>query len=108
VRAQFERLRAVVWDAVNEADPIGLLAIGAPADEYEAEVGTIVPRLGTATSEADVRDILLEEFTRWFSADIAARKPERYDAPARAIWAFLEPDSASNPPLQPTPQSRRG
>jgi hypothetical protein len=108
LKAQYKQLCAVVLSALSEADPIGLLALGAPADEYEPEVGTIVPRLRTATSEADVRSILLDEFTRWFSADIAGRKPERYDAAARAIWAFLESGQSLWSGVQAKPPIRRG
>ena len=43
-------LAEAVAQAINEADPIGLLAIGAPSDEYSPEHETILPRL------ADVRD----------------------------------------------------
>ena len=49
-------------------DPIGLARLGAPSDEYEPEVGTIVPRLMSANCAEDVTLIIYEEFGRWFGA----------------------------------------
>jgi hypothetical protein len=46
---RYEALVAVVKVALDSADPIGLLEIGTPGDEYEPEVGTIVPRVAKAT-----------------------------------------------------------
>ncbi|MFZ5824732.1 MAG: hypothetical protein ACOY94_10425 [Bacillota bacterium] len=37
-----EQLRRIVRRAVNEADPVQLLEMGAPEDEYGAEVDEIV------------------------------------------------------------------
>jgi hypothetical protein len=55
-------LVAVVVRAINEADPSGLLEMGAPADEYAPEIGTIVPRLGICRTADDVATLLHEEF----------------------------------------------
>jgi hypothetical protein len=67
-------------------DPIGLAALGAPKDEYEPEVGTIIPRLlHDAKSSDDVRRIVHEEFLHWFEAETTG--PEgAYDAIAQEIW----------------------
>ncbi len=54
-------------------------------DEYEPEVGTILPRLRTCHSADDVCRIVHEEFVRWFSASIAGPQ-ERYGQIAREIW----------------------
>jgi hypothetical protein len=37
---RYQDLVADVERAINEADPIGLLAGGAPSDEYAPEIGT--------------------------------------------------------------------
>jgi hypothetical protein len=55
-----------VEGAINEADPIGLLALGAPSDEYAPEIGTIIPRLVKAQDVDEVTAVLHEEFLRWF------------------------------------------
>jgi len=50
-------------------DPIGLATSGAPHNEYEPEVGIIIPRLRSAASAEDVTHIIYEEFSRWFGAE---------------------------------------
>jgi hypothetical protein len=85
----FEGLRDAVIRAINAADPIALLAMGAPEDDYDPEIRTILPRLPNAASATDVRTILHEEFAAWFDPDIAGG-PERYDRAAEEIWAFIQ------------------
>ena len=85
-----EILVAAVQRAINEADPVGLLHIGAPSDEYSPEVGTIVPRLASAERLDNVAAVLHEEFVRWFGDDTAGPR-HTYEAPAGKIWeAVLE------------------
>jgi hypothetical protein len=74
--------------AINEADPIGLLESGAPADEYSPEIGTIVPKVVDAQSVDEITAVLHEEFVRWFGDDTAGRR-QVYEAPARQIWRTL-------------------
>jgi hypothetical protein len=71
MKPRHQVLVAAVERAINEADPIGLLEIGAPADEYAPEIGTIVPRLASAERPEDVTTLLHEEFIRWFGDDTA-------------------------------------
>lgn len=63
----------------------GLLEIGAPRDEYEPEIETIVPMVVTATSAAEVQGVIHDGFVRWFGAGIAGAV-DAYEEPARAIW----------------------
>jgi hypothetical protein len=70
---------------LREADPIGLIAIGAPDDEYDPEVSTILPRLCDANSAVDVRRIVHEEFVQWFGTDIAGPITDYADV-AERIW----------------------
>ncbi len=86
--ARWERLSELVEKAVSGADPIGLLAVGAPADEYRPEIGTILPRLSAADSEDDVLVIVHEEFVRWFGASIAG-PTTAYRTIASRIWDAL-------------------
>ena len=48
-KRQFAALREAVSRALRDADPIGLIEGGAPVDEYDPEVGTVLPRLRGAT-----------------------------------------------------------
>lgn len=88
-RQRFDKLRRAVADAINAADPLGLLEAGASRDEYEPEIGTILPRLADAQSADDVRRILHEEFVRWFG-EHSAGAAAAYDTPAQQIWSALE------------------
>ena len=89
-KASYRSLVAAVERAINDADPIGLLEGGAPADEYSSEIGTIVPRVVNAQSTDEITSVLHEEFVRWFGKETAG--PRRaYEAAARHIWgAVLE------------------
>lgn len=87
-KRRLDSLRRAVADAINTADPVSLLEDGAPRDEYEPEVGTILPRLADAQSAGDVRRILHEEFIRWFGEDLAG-PDTAYDTPAQEIWNTL-------------------
>ena len=51
---RYQVLVAAIERAINETDPIGLLEIGAPSDEYAPEIGTIVPRLASVDRLEDV------------------------------------------------------
>ena len=87
---QYQVLVTAIERAINEADPIGLLEIGAPKDEYSPEIGTILPRIANAQQLDDVTDLLHEEFLRWFGEGTAGPR-DAYEAPARLIWdALLE------------------
>lgn len=83
-----QALVAAVERAIDDADPIGLLEGGAPADEYGPELGTIVPRVMNAQSVEEVTTVLHEEFLRWFGDDTAGPR-QAYEAPAAKIWKAL-------------------
>jgi hypothetical protein len=85
---RYRILVSAVEHAINEADPIGLLDIGAPSDEYSPEIGTILPRPAGVQGVSGVTNVLHEEFVRWFDQGIAGPS-EAYEAPARPIWAAL-------------------
>ena len=77
-KTKFLTLREAVSHVLRETDPIGLIDCGAPPDEYDPEVGTILPRLRGATSASDVHRIVHEEFVRWFGVETAGG-PEAYE-----------------------------
>ena len=86
LRNQYRTLFDAVSQALVETDPMGLIDIGAPADEYEPEVGTILPRLKEAADASDVQRIVYEEFVKWFYAGTAGPQ-SRYEEAANAIWS---------------------
>ena len=67
-------------------DPMGI-NFGDNTDEYEPEVGTVLPRLRSASSAEDVARILQEEFGRWFGD---AGQPEHYRQLARETWRLWQ------------------
>lgn len=87
---RYQDLVAAVERAINEADPIGLLAGGAPSNEYAPEIGTMIPLLANAHRPDDVTGVLHGEFLRWFGEGTAGPR-QAYEVPARQIWdALLE------------------
>ena len=85
VKAAYGPLYTEVSRLLREADPIRLIVIGAPDDEYDPEVSTILPRLCEAKSPDDVQRIVHEEFAHWFGAEIAGSAAQ-YAAVSKNIW----------------------
>lgn len=88
MRTDHRGLVAAIERAINEADPLGLLEVGAPSDEYAPEIGTILPRLANAKELDDVTGVLHKEFVRWFGEEISGPR-DGYEALAGRIWAAL-------------------
>ena len=87
-RRAYKELESAVNAALFRHDPMGLAYAGVPADEYDVETSTILPRLGSAQSADDVGRILEEEFERWFD-EVLAGDP-RISAAAEEIWKAWE------------------
>lgn len=84
-RERYRELRHLVEDVLRRHDPIQLISIGAPRDEYDPEVGTILPRLKEASSLGDVQEVLHQEFTHWFGAKQAGPS-DLYKGAAKELW----------------------
>lgn len=84
IKREYGTLFATISAALFEADPVGINFEINP-DEYEPEVGTIIPRLGSAKSAEDVQAIVYEEFCTWFSP-IDAGPREKYASVSARIW----------------------
>jgi hypothetical protein len=84
IKREYGPLFASISAALFEADPIGI-NFDVNADEYDAEAGTIIPRLGSAKSAEDVQAIVYEEFCRWFDpVNVGPR--EKYVSVSAKIW----------------------
>ena len=84
LRKSSPELFATVSTILFECDPIGI-NFGDNTDEYDAEAGSIIPRLSECTTHDDARRVIYEEFSKWFSG--TAGDESRYDDAAKKIWA---------------------
>jgi hypothetical protein len=78
-------LFAATSDLFFRADPLGI-NFESNADEYEPEVGTVLPRLESAGSVGDVEQILREEFSRWFGDVFDGRSTDRLAPELWSLW----------------------
>jgi uncharacterized protein DUF1871 len=74
-------------DAVAQWDPFSLLAGGAPADEYDLEISSLMPKLRNARSSSDVASAIAEVFGASFGASIG---PDECANVAAGIYARLD------------------
>jgi len=89
LRRRFKGLYDDVTQILFEEDPIRI-NFETNTDEYEPEVGTILPRLRECATTEDVRTVVHTEFVRWFGPEIAG-PAEKYTSAAKRIWeAFQE------------------
>jgi hypothetical protein len=86
LRAAYQELFEALSEILFRLDPVGI-NFEDNSDEYEPEVGTILPRLCYVTDVDDIRFVVHDEFVKWFDSDFAG--PEsRYDAIAKEIWGL--------------------
>jgi hypothetical protein len=83
LKTEYGQLFDSVTALLFRHDPVGI-NFGNNTDEYEPEAETILPRLRTCQSADDVRDIVHEEFVRWFGE--SAGSPSAYTQIAVEIW----------------------
>ena len=69
-------------------DPIGIVFGDLNADEYDAEVRTILPRLKDADSATQLCRIIHEEFVGWFDLQIAGPESKYAELAAEAWTAW--------------------
>jgi hypothetical protein len=70
VRREYSTLFDALSQLLFAADPVGI-NFETNTDEYDPEVGTIIPRLQHANTKDDVLQIIHEEFCTWFDAETA-------------------------------------
>jgi hypothetical protein len=63
-RKAYKKLYAEIEEILFHHDPVGI-AFEENKNEYDLEVGTILPRLKKAESQSAVEDIVFEEFLNW-------------------------------------------
>ena len=86
VRQAQPELFAAVSGAMFRHDPIEI-NYHFNTDEYDAETGTVLPRLKDCASSDELASVLHEEFVRWFGAETAGPRDRYLDLSAE-IWAL--------------------
>ena len=85
-----------IREIINKHDPIGLIAIGAPEDEYDPEVKTIVYQLKDVRTIAQMQDLVYQELLRWFEEKSIVGEWDSYAEIANEIYNGLNTtDNAS-------------
>jgi hypothetical protein len=88
LKAEYGELFDSITALLFRHDPIGI-NFEVNHDEYEAETGTILPRLRTCESSTDVLSVVHEEFSRWFGSETAG-SAERYAQIADETWQLWQ------------------
>lgn len=68
------RLHAAVREILNREDPIGLIGIGAPADEYDPELREILPKVKECKSVESLVTMIHAVFVKWFDKETAGAR----------------------------------
>ena len=82
-------LENLIRAEINEADPIGLLSIGAPKDEYGLEVKEIGKKIGLVKNKKEIEDLIYTIFVKMFGSKIAGEK-EKYATLAANIFRKIK------------------
>lgn len=90
-RADSRRRWREMTDLVNEWDPIGLLAMGCPPDEYDCVVGDVLRALERGDGAAQLSDFLAAHLAEHFGAE--PRDPGPFATRAVAWYALRWPGS---------------
>lgn len=65
-RADYGRAFAAVRQVIHRWDPYGLISGGAPADEWDSEIASVVSQIPHIKSESDATRVISEVFSRAF------------------------------------------
>lgn len=83
---KFLELRRII----NEHDPLSLLEDGAPEDEYEPGVKTIIVQLEGSRTKVQVQELVYREFLQWFGDNTMTGAKEACRKLAADIHAWAE------------------
>ncbi len=86
--AVFKKAREIV----NQHDPMGLICIGCPKDEYDTEIAMILKNYADAKDEDELTKIVWEVFVQCFDEKFVHPK-EKYRPLARDLWNLRKRES---------------
>ena len=64
-------MNVMIKNVIDKHDPMGLLAMGCPDDEYKPEVDRLVERIRDGMTEAELSTVIYDLFLEMFSEPIA-------------------------------------
>lgn len=73
---------------IIKADPIGLINMGAPDDEYDPEVREIMTKSHLCGSKTDWESLIYETFVRMFDKRLVGQR-ETYRSLAKRIYGKI-------------------
>lgn len=80
-------IRKRMQEIMNRYDPLRLLKMGAPDDEYVPEIKRIIPRLRRAATVDQLQEIIYNTFVDMFDEQMAGPK-EDYRKMSEEIYAL--------------------
>ncbi len=89
IRSTYKRRLKHLRELVNKHDPIGLIAEGAPLDEYDMESGSLLPRISPGQSPDEILDLVYKVFTKYFGTDGTAGSRIAYTPFAQDIHGWI-------------------
>ncbi|WP_218188477.1 hypothetical protein [Desulfosarcina cetonica] len=94
VKLKYPELFTEIQKCLFEHDPMAI-NFETNTDEYDPEVGTIIPRLSSCKSQADVQTVIHEEFVKWFGAENAGNISD-YENIAKDVWNLWNKTQQTN------------
>lgn len=82
----YDRLMEILY----EHDPVGLIAFGAPKDEYSVEVDAFLPLLPGMQSPILLSQVLYEVFVQMFDEQMMRSRRAAFDSLAADVWNVFQ------------------
>jgi hypothetical protein len=82
MRATMDQFRLLL----NDWDPVGLIGLGAPEDEYECLVGPVLARLAAGQDVDQIANFLRQQLDGHFGANDVAADCGHFAHTATAWW----------------------
>jgi hypothetical protein len=89
IRATYKRRLMHLRELVTKHDPIGLIAAGAPLDEYDMESSSVLPRISPGQTVDEIIDLVYDVFTKYFGTDGTAGPRNAYTPIAQDIHDWI-------------------
>lgn len=90
LRQEYGWLYDPLTEILCEHDPAGLVAVGAPKDEYSVEVDAFLPLLPEIQSPILLSQVLYEVFVHMFDEHMMRSRRAVFDPLAADIWKVFQ------------------